>query len=87
MGEADLIIISVSQHPLIVHVIAKCGHLAVTLHWRHAPPHREAPVEVGRECVSRMAWECLGVPLDEVVTEAKEVWSFLLRLLPSRSDS
>ncbi|KAK0135552.1 hypothetical protein N1851_028597 [Merluccius polli] len=41
-----------------------------------------------RDYVSRLAWECLGIPqeeLDEVAGE-REVWASLLRLLPPRPD-
>ncbi len=33
--------------------------------------------------VSQLAWECLGVPPEEV-SEEREVWSSVLRLLPPR---
>ena len=41
-----------------------------------------------RDYVSRLAWEHLGIPreeLDEVAGE-REVWASLLRLLPPRPD-
>ena len=41
-----------------------------------------------RDYVSRLAWERLGIPqeeLDEVAGE-REVWASLLRLLPPRPD-
>ena len=47
----------------------------------------EDPGHAG-ETVSRLAWECLGIPqeeLDEVAGE-REVWASLLRLLPPRPD-
>ena len=39
-----------------------------------------------RDYVSRLAWERLGVPQEELVEVAgeREVWASLLRLLPSR---
>lgn len=42
-----------------------------------------------RDCVSRLGWECLGVPPDELeqVTRAREDWASLLRLLPLRPNS
>ncbi|GAA6083797.1 uncharacterized protein LOC111191400, partial [Tachysurus ichikawai] len=37
-----------------------------------------------RDYVSRLAWECLDIPPEELeeVSGEKEVWAFLLRLLP-----
>ena len=41
-----------------------------------------------RDYVSRLAWERLGVPLEELdeVAGEREVWASLLRLLPPRPD-
>ena len=47
----------------------------------------EDPGHAG-ETMSRLAWERLGIPqeeLDEVARE-REVWASLLRLLPPRPD-
>ncbi|TWW60112.1 hypothetical protein D4764_05G0002020 [Takifugu flavidus] len=50
------------------------------------PPGR--PRTRWRDCVSRLAWERLGIPPDELeeVAGEREVWAFLLRLLPPRPD-
>ncbi|KAK3519769.1 hypothetical protein QTP70_003908 [Hemibagrus guttatus] len=42
-----------------------------------------------RDYVSQLAWECLGVPLEELeeVSGEREVWASLLRLLPPRPGS
>ncbi|TWW64245.1 hypothetical protein D4764_03G0012530 [Takifugu flavidus] len=41
-----------------------------------------------RDYVSRLAWECLGIPPDklEKVAGEREVWASLLRLLPPQPD-
>ncbi|TWW55861.1 hypothetical protein D4764_09G0009110 [Takifugu flavidus] len=41
-----------------------------------------------RDYVSRLAWERLGIPPDELeeVAGEREVWASLLRLLPPRPD-
>ncbi|TWW76516.1 hypothetical protein D4764_13G0011780 [Takifugu flavidus] len=50
------------------------------------PPGR--PKTRWRDYVSRLAWERLGIPPDEleVVAGEREVWASLLRLLPPRPD-
>ncbi|TWW76618.1 hypothetical protein D4764_12G0000080 [Takifugu flavidus] len=50
------------------------------------PPGR--PRTRWRDYVSRLAWECLGIPPDELeeVAGEREVWDSLLRLLPPRPD-
>ncbi|TWW59276.1 R2DM Retrovirus-related Pol polyprotein from type II retrotransposable element [Takifugu flavidus] len=50
------------------------------------PPGR--PRTRWRDYVSRLAWERLGIPLDELeeVAGEREVWASLLRLLPPRPD-
>ena len=46
----------------------------------HVPPVGDP----GEDYVSRLAWERLGVPLEELddVAGEREVWASLLRLLP-----
>jgi len=41
-----------------------------------------------RDYISRLAWECLGIPQNELenVAGEREVWVSLLCLLPPRSD-
>ncbi|TWW71143.1 hypothetical protein D4764_17G0006260 [Takifugu flavidus] len=48
------------------------------------PPGR--PRTCWRDCVSRLVWERLGIPPDELeeVAGEREVWASLLRLLPPR---
>ncbi|TWW59254.1 hypothetical protein D4764_06G0007840 [Takifugu flavidus] len=50
------------------------------------PPGR--PRTRWRDYVSRLAWERLGIPPDELeeVAGEREVWASLLRLLPPRPD-
>ncbi|TWW61049.1 hypothetical protein D4764_05G0011390 [Takifugu flavidus] len=50
------------------------------------PPGR--PRTHWRDFVSRLVWECLGIPPDELeeVAGEREVWASLLRLLPPRPD-
>ncbi|TWW80203.1 R2 Retrovirus-related Pol polyprotein from type I retrotransposable element [Takifugu flavidus] len=50
------------------------------------PPGR--PRTRWRDYVSRLVWERLGIPPDELeeVAGEREVWAFLLRLLPPRPD-
>ncbi|KAK3547561.1 hypothetical protein QTP86_024709 [Hemibagrus guttatus] len=50
---------------------------------------RGRPKTRWRDYVSRLAWECLGVPLEELeeVSGEREVWASLLRLLPPRPGS
>ncbi|XP_056892948.1 PVR cell adhesion molecule related 2 like isoform X5 [Takifugu flavidus] len=50
------------------------------------PPGR--PRTRWRDYVSRLVWECLGIPPDELeeVAGEREVWASLLRLLPPRPD-
>ncbi|TWW55998.1 hypothetical protein D4764_09G0010480 [Takifugu flavidus] len=50
------------------------------------PPGR--PITRWRDYVSRLAWERLGIPPDELeeVAGEREVWASLLRLLPPRPD-
>ncbi|TWW59340.1 hypothetical protein D4764_06G0008700 [Takifugu flavidus] len=50
------------------------------------PPGR--PRTRWRDYSSRLVWECLGIPLDELeeVAGEREVWASLLRLLPPRPD-
>ncbi|KAI3377437.1 hypothetical protein L3Q82_008415 [Scortum barcoo] len=56
---------------------------------RHVPPGGglgEDPGHAGEDYVSRLAWERLGVPPEELeeVSGVREVWASLLRLLPPR---
>ncbi|TWW77701.1 hypothetical protein D4764_12G0010910 [Takifugu flavidus] len=53
--------------------------------WR--PPGR--PRTRWRDYVSRLVWERLGIPPDELeeVAGEREVWASLLRLMPPRPDS
>lgn len=48
---------------------------------RHAPPGEDPGADPG---LTGLAWECLGVPADEleVFVGVMEVWASLLRLLP-----
>ncbi|TWW74365.1 R2 Retrovirus-related Pol polyprotein from type I retrotransposable element [Takifugu flavidus] len=63
------------------------GHLVRMPPGRLPGDPREDPGHVG-ETVSRLAWERLGVPPDELeeVAGEREVWASLLRLLPPRPD-
>ena len=53
-----------------------------------ARPTGRRPRTRCRDYVSRLAWERLGVPLEELdeVAGEREVWASLLRLLPPRPD-
>ena len=53
-----------------------------------ARPTGRRPRTRWRDYVSRLAWERLGVPLEELdeVAGEREVWASLLRLLPPRPD-
>ena len=55
-----------------------------TSHWEEAPGKTQDTLEG----LSRLAWECLRVPQEELVEVAgeREVWASLLRLLPPRPD-
>ncbi|KAK3529274.1 hypothetical protein QTP70_024827, partial [Hemibagrus guttatus] len=86
--------------PLLLHI--KRGQLRWLGHLFRMPPGR-LPGEVfwacptgkrhrgrpWRDYVSRLAWERLGVPPDELeeVSGEREVWASLLRLLPPRPGS
>uniref|UniRef100_A0AAY5KR82 Reverse transcriptase domain-containing protein n=1 Tax=Esox lucius TaxID=8010 RepID=A0AAY5KR82_ESOLU len=84
--------------PLLLHI--KRGQLRWLGHLFQMPPERlpgnvfwsrptgrrprGRPRTRWRDYVSRLAWECLGVPLEELeeVSREREVWASLLRLLP-----
>ena len=64
---------------------APWGGVLGTSHWEEA---RGRPRTHWRDYVSRLAWERLGVPQEELVEVAgeREVWASLRRLLPPRPD-
>ncbi|KAK3537609.1 hypothetical protein QTP70_017005, partial [Hemibagrus guttatus] len=76
--------------PLLLHI--ERGQLRWLGHLFRMPPGR-LPGEVGRtrwrDYVSRLAWERLRVPPEELeeVSGEREVWASLLRLLPLRPGS
>ncbi|KAK3528884.1 hypothetical protein QTP70_012076 [Hemibagrus guttatus] len=89
--------------PLVLHI--ERGQLRWLGHLFHMPPGRlpgevfracptgkrprGRPRTRWRDYASRLAWECLGVPLEELeeVSGEREVWASLLRLLPPRPGS
>uniref|UniRef100_A0AAY5L8N4 Uncharacterized protein n=1 Tax=Esox lucius TaxID=8010 RepID=A0AAY5L8N4_ESOLU len=72
--------------PLLLHILGRClpGNV-----FRSRPTGRRPrgrPRTRCRDYVSRLAWERLGVPPEELeeVSREREVWASLLRLLPPR---